>query len=154
MFLTAALLMATAGCAHLQAPESRVYVIAEDTQGVGDALGTGGSGDRDCQAEHEECFRRCWEKARPKYPHKHDGWYYERCTTDCREAFNQCEEEQERAGWEKARELKFTRIHEAIDWIKEHKAEVALGTVVVIAGVAFVLTTGGAGALILAPMAL
>jgi hypothetical protein len=43
---------------------------------------------------------------------------------------------------------------EAIDWIKEHKAEVALGTVVVVAGVAFVLTTGGSGVLILAPLAL
>jgi hypothetical protein len=31
---------------------------------------------------------------------------------------------------------------------------VALGTVVIIAGVAFIVTTGGAGALILAPLAL
>jgi hypothetical protein len=54
----------------------------------------------------------------------------------------------------KARELKFSRVDEAIEWIKSHKAEVALGTVVVIAGVAFVITTGGAGALILAPLAL
>ena len=52
------------------------------------------------------------------------------------------------------KELRFSRIHEAIDWIKEHKAEVALGSVVVVAGVAFVLTTGGSGALILAPLAL
>jgi hypothetical protein len=152
--LTAALAIAAVGCAHTQVPESRVYVIAEDIRGVGDSLGTGGSGGRDCQAEHEECFRRCWEKARPKYPHKRDGWYYERCTTDCREEFNKCEEEEEQAERERARELKFSRIHEAVDWIKEHKAEVALGTVVVVAGVAFVLTTGGSGALILAPLAL
>jgi hypothetical protein len=45
-------------------------------------------------------------------------------------------------------------VNEAIVWIREHKAEVALGTVVIVAGVAFVLTTGGSGALILAPLAL
>ena len=50
--------------------------------------------------------------------------------------------------------LKFSRVDEAIEWIRNHKAQVTLGTVVVIAGVAFVLTTGGSGALILAPLAL
>ncbi|HEX8699039.1 MAG TPA: hypothetical protein VF815_09410, partial [Myxococcaceae bacterium] len=54
----------------------------------------------------------------------------------------------------KTRRLKFSRVDEAIEWITNHKAEVALGTVVVIAGVAFVITTGGTGALILAPLAL
>jgi hypothetical protein len=43
---------------------------------------------------------------------------------------------------------------DAIEWIRNHKAQVALGTVVVIAGVAFVITTGGSGALILAPLVL
>lgn len=45
-------------------------------------------------------------------------------------------------------------MDDAIDWLRNHKAEVALGTVVIVAGVAFVLTTGGSGALILAPLAL
>jgi hypothetical protein len=45
-------------------------------------------------------------------------------------------------------------MDEALDWLKSHKTEVALGTVVIVAGVAFVLTTGGSGALILAPLAL
>jgi peptide subunit release factor 1 (eRF1) len=60
----------------------------------------------------------------------------------------------EKANEKKARELKFSRVDDAIEWIREHKTEVALGTVVIIAGVAFVITTGGAGALILAPLAL
>jgi hypothetical protein len=60
----------------------------------------------------------------------------------------------EKANEQKARDLKFSRIDEAIEWIRNHKAQVALGTVVVIAGVAFVITTGGSGALILAPLAL
>ncbi|MFY0574845.1 hypothetical protein ACN28S_11185 [Cystobacter fuscus] len=45
-------------------------------------------------------------------------------------------------------------MDEAIDWIKNHKAEVAIGTIVIVAGVAFVLSTGGFGTLILAPLAL
>jgi hypothetical protein len=60
----------------------------------------------------------------------------------------------EKANEKKAKELKFSRVDDAIEWIREHKAEVALGTVVIIAGVAFVVTTGGTGALILAPLAL
>ncbi len=62
----------------------------------------------------------------------------------------ECEKENEK----KAKELKFSRVEGAVGWIRTHKAEVALGTVVIIAGVAFVITTGGSGALILAPLAL
>jgi hypothetical protein len=68
--------------------------------------------------------------------------------------FNRCEEEQEEAAREGAKKLEFSRIDEAIEWLKAHKAEVALGTVVVVAGTAFVLATGGSGALILVPLAL
>ncbi|OJH37812.1 hypothetical protein [Cystobacter ferrugineus] len=60
----------------------------------------------------------------------------------------ECEKENE-----KAKGLKFSRVEDAVGWIRTHKAEVALGTVVIIAGVAFVITTGGSGALILAPLA-
>jgi hypothetical protein len=51
-------------------------------------------------------------------------------------------------------ELHFPDIDVALDWLRSHKAEVAIGTVVVVTGVAFVVATGGAGALILAPLAL
>lgn len=154
LVLMLAVAMASVGCALSQRPAPRVYVISENAQGVGAALATGGAGVRDCQAEHEACFRRCWEQTRPKYPYKHDESYYKHCTTLCREEFNRCEEEQERESGQRATELKFSRVEQAIEWLRTHKAEVALGTVVVIAGVAFVVTTGGAGALILAPLAL
>ncbi|MFP2925360.1 hypothetical protein ACLESO_09100 [Pyxidicoccus sp. 3LG] len=62
-------------------------------------------------------------------------------------------DEQEESA-EGAEKLEFSRIDQAIEWIKTHKAEVALGTVVIIAGAAFIITTGGSGALILAPLAL
>ncbi|NNB90825.1 hypothetical protein HJC10_31735 [Corallococcus exiguus] len=54
----------------------------------------------------------------------------------------------------KGSELRFSNLDGALDWLRTHRTEVAIGTVVVIAGVAFVVATGGSGALILAPLAL
>jgi hypothetical protein len=143
--------LASVGCAHSQRPERRVYVISEDASGVGTALGTGGSGFRNCDTEQNQCYEECWNADPLPYPHtERDGWYRQYCTSECLKLFMECEKENEK----KARELKFSRVDDAIGWIKSHKAEVALGTIVIIAGVAFVITTGGSGALILAPLAL
>ncbi len=151
--LVMAWMMAGLGCAHAYRPESRIHVVSESTEGVGSALGRGGSGDRDCDHEFKLCMKRCWDKRYP-WPHnkQQSGWYYERCEQDCNKSYKECEEEAERA--REQEKLKFSRMDEAIDWIQKHKAEVALGTVVIVAGVAFVLATGGAGALVLAPLAL
>jgi hypothetical protein len=160
LILLTAMAVSSIGCVHTQRPENKIHVISEDALGVGTTLGVGGTGGvggagvRDCQAEHEECFRKCWRKSRPPYPHKHDEWYYKRCTTDCLNAFNRCVDELEAEERERAKKLEFSRVDEAIEWIRNHKAEVVLGTIVIVAGAAFVLTTGGSGALILAPLAL
>ena len=153
--LVAALAMAGVGCAHAQRPESRAYVVAESAEGTGSALGRGGAGGYDCNEEFKECMKRCWDKRYP-WPHNkpQSGWYYERCEQACNKEFNECEEEKEREQAERQEKLKFSRMDEAIAWLRDHKAEVALGTVVVVAGVAFVLTTGGAGVLLLVPLAL
>lgn len=149
--LVVAVVMASLGCAHSQRPESRIYVISEDARGVGTALGIGGSGFRNCDAEHNECYDDCWNTEPLPYPQtKQDGWLRRHCTSKCLKVYMECE----KANEQKARELKFSRVDEAIEWIRNHKAQVALGTVVVIAGVAFVITTGGSGALVLAPLAL
>lgn len=150
-----AMAMACAGCAHVQRPESRIYVISESAEGVGASLASGGAG-HDCQKEHEECVGRCWNKKNWPYPHNKEqsGWYLERCEHDCREEFVKCEAEQEEAARQRGQKLEFSGMNEAVEWIREHKAEVAIGTVVVVAGVSFVLATGGAGALVLAPLAL
>jgi hypothetical protein len=148
--------MADVGCAHAQRPESRIYVVSEDMEGVGAALGSGGAGDDVCQKELEMCMKSCWEKHQWPYPHNKQqaGWYYKRCTADCNRKFKECEEEYEEAARERAKKIEFSRMGEALEWLRGHKAEVALGTVVIVAGVAFILTTGGSGALILAPLAL
>jgi hypothetical protein len=153
--LLTAVAMANVGCAHTQQPERKVYVISEDAEGVGRALATGGGG-HDCQEEHEECVKKCWNKKNWPYPHnkRQSGWYLERCEHDCRIEFNKCEEEQEEAARERAKKVEFSRMDEAIEWLKAHKAEIALGTMVIVAGVVFILVTGGSGALLLVPLAL
>lgn len=53
-----------------------------------------------------------------------------------------------------APKLTFTSMGSALNWLGAHKTELIIGTVVVVAGVSFVIATGGSGALILAPAAL
>ncbi len=87
------------GCAHVLYPESRIYVISENSEGVGTALGSGGAGDDICQEALEKCMKLCWQKHQWPYPHnkKQSGWYYKRCTADCNKEFVECEEEYEEA---------------------------------------------------------
>lgn len=153
--LLAVMALGGAGCTHVQRPESRSYFVSESTEGVGTALGSGGAGGHDCQKEHEECVALCWKNRYP-WPHnpQQSGWYYKRCVSDCRAQYNECVEEQEKVEREREEKLKFSRMEQAIEWIREHKAEVAIGTVVIVGGAVFVLSTGGSGALILAPLAL
>ncbi|PTL84123.1 hypothetical protein [Vitiosangium sp. GDMCC 1.1324] len=148
LVLLTAVAMASLGCAHTQQPERKVYVISEDVSGIG------GSGGHDCDAEHNECFDRCWNKAPPiSSIKKGSGPHHEYCTKLCREEYMECIEEQEQLEREKKnKNLNFSNIDAALDWLRAHKAEVALGTVVVVAGVAFVVATGGSDALILAPL--
>ncbi|HLM43630.1 MAG TPA: hypothetical protein VK458_07170, partial [Myxococcaceae bacterium] len=81
----------------------------------------------------------------------------EECTKTCREVFNECVkelEERERQESQK-KALHFPTVNAAIDWIREHKTEVAVGTVVVVAGVIaapYVVAIAAGGALVLAPL--
>lgn len=152
IILVAITLLAGGGCAHERRPAHRIHVVSEDARGIGASLGTGGSGLRNCDEEHVKCFDECWNSNPLPWPHtRRDGWFHEYCTKECRKQYIECEKANEKAREEK--QLKFSRIDEAIDWIKNHKDEVALGMVVVIGGVSFVIAIGGGGALILAPLA-
>ncbi|WNG42610.1 hypothetical protein F0U61_52710 [Archangium violaceum] len=52
--------------------------------------------------------------------------------------------------------MKFPVVDEAVAWLKRHREELLVGTVVVIAGVTFVVVVAGSGgtALVLAPAVL
>ncbi|WP_233597319.1 MULTISPECIES: hypothetical protein [unclassified Corallococcus] len=138
------------GCSHAQKPERRVYLIAEDAGGVG------GAGGRDCDAEHVACFDRCWNTAPPLTSIKWgSGKHHEYCTEECRARYMDCIEDVARASRKSdVSELRFSNLDGALNWLRTHRTELVIGTVVIIGGVAFVVATGGTGALILAPLAL
>jgi hypothetical protein len=104
-------------------------------------------GARDCDQEHIECFRRCWN-SQPPYPiTRGDKGHDKYCTRICREAYMECLKETE------ARPLAFPDMKTAWDWIERHKEELVVGgTIVLVAGVAFVVISGGAGAVVLVPL--
>jgi hypothetical protein len=147
LFLSVAL--ATLGCSHAHPKVARqIHVISDEAPGIG------GSSEHDCGQEQVDCFEKCWNASDRPYPHiKRDEWYYKYCTKKCREEYLACIEEREKAA-QKAPALTFTRMDSALNWLQEHKTELIIGTVVLVAGVAFVIALGGTGALLLVPAAL
>lgn len=158
LLLTVAL--TSAGCAHTQQPERRSYVIDEDASGVGSNTesGTGGSGaDAYCNEIQKQCFTKCWRR-KPEIQSipKGSGSHYEYCTTRCRKEFDKCTEEQAELERQESqrKELHFPTIDAALVWLREHKTEVAIGTVVIVAGAVaapYAIAVMG-GALVLAPL--
>ena len=61
---------------------------------------------------------------------------------------------QGRGEWAEQYTAQFDAVAPAVDWIKEHRTELVVGTVVVIAGVAFAVVIAGSGgaALTLVPL--
>jgi hypothetical protein len=52
-----------------------------------------------------------------------------------------------------AQPLTFSDMKTAQDWLNRNKAEVLVGSIVLVAGAAFVIGTAGAGVLVLIPLA-
>ncbi|WP_224365468.1 hypothetical protein [Hyalangium versicolor] len=117
-----------------------------------------------CDGRHDQCVRDCLNSSRPfvighrKYMDTQAqpwriarGWW---CRTNCMEAAIDCKKG--RGEWADEFAAEFDAIDPAVDWIKKHRTELAVGAVVVIAGVAFaVVVVGSAGAaLVLAPLIL
>jgi len=103
---------------------------------------------RDCDAEHKECFEDCWNSP-PPYSHipPQKAQHYQHCTSLCLKRYMECCKQQ------RMRPHSFPEMQTALDWLREHKTEVAVGSVVIVAGVAFIVATGGAGGLVLLPLA-
>jgi len=114
-----------------------------------------------CTGRYDQCMEDCPKSSRPVVVNGHQytdtkirpwrvvrGWW---CQTYCLEASVACKKG--RGEWAAEFDAKFDSIDPAVDWIKRHGTELVVGTVVVIAGVAFVVVVVGTGgaALILAP---
>jgi hypothetical protein len=52
-----------------------------------------------------------------------------------------------------AQPLMFPDLKTAREWLEEHKTEVLVGSIVLVAGAVFVVGTAGAGVLVLVPLA-
>jgi hypothetical protein len=66
------------------------------------------------------------------------------CRDRCRPAYNDCCRLRDQA-----ETLKFPTDDQAVNWLKQHREELVAGTVVVIAGVTFIVVVGGSGGLAL-----
>ena len=100
---------------------------------------------RDCDQEQIECFRRCWN-AEPPWPiERGRRGHYLYCQSKCLAEYMACIGEQ-------AAEKAFSTMADAMEWLANHP-EVVVGTIVVVAGITFIVVIGGAGGLVLVPAA-
>lgn len=108
---------------------------------------------RDCHAEYLECIEECMRRPLPRgYGHitagRGLGGKEEYCRGRCRQPYMDCEELQ------RLKPQEFSAWDGAVDWLKRNHRSVLIGSVVVIAGVAFVVVSAGTGVVILAPAVL
>lgn len=109
---------------------------------------------RDCDEENRECYRECMSRPLPRgYGHmtsgrRGKGPKADYCTERCMQPYRDCQE------LERLRPQEFTAVDAAMDWLKRNRREVLVGSVVVIAGVVFVVASMGAGLVILVPAVL
>lgn len=76
------------------------------------------------------------------------GGKEEFCVDRCRQSYQDCVE------LEKLKPQEFRSVDVALDWLKRHRSAILVGSVIVIAGVVFVVVSAGAGLVILAPAVL
>ena len=106
---------------------------------------------RDCEAERDECEDMCKASLKgPNWTHASAGSKDAMCRDRCRPAYLDCSRLKELAEAGKLR-VSFPDVGNAVDWLKQHHRELLVGSVVVIAGVAFIVASGGGGILVLAP---
>lgn len=115
-----------------------------------------------CDGRHDQCVQDCLRSARPfavghrKYTDtKAQPWRIARswwCPRNCLEVAIACKKG--RGEWAEQYAAEFNAIDPAIDWIKKHREELAVGAVVVVASVAFAVVVAGSGgaALVLVPL--
>jgi hypothetical protein len=105
---------------------------------------------RDCDEENRECIRECMSRPLPRgYGHITSngtrGGKLAYCSDRCLQPYRDCQE------LERLRPQEFTAVDPAIDWLKRNHKGILVGSVIVIAGVAFIAVSAGVGIVILAP---
>ncbi|WP_395837700.1 hypothetical protein [Archangium violaceum] len=151
-----------------ESPDGQVthdWRLAEDVdlsgyKSTSSARGTSGrivrvaSYSRDCDEENRQCIKMCMSRPLPRgFGHttsrgRGKGGKEEWCSKQCWQPYRDCQELEGR------QLLEFSAMDEAVDWLKRNHEMILVGSIVVIAGVAFVTVSAGAGLVILAPAAL
>lgn len=109
---------------------------------------------RDCDKEFTDCISMCVRSLTGEaWSHATRRSKEEICRGRCFPAYRDCCARREMAEREPVR---FEAIDAAVDWVKRNSTELVVGTVVIIAGVTFVVVVAGTGgtALLLAPAVL
>jgi hypothetical protein len=106
---------------------------------------------RDCDEERIACEKMCVAGLQGEnWTHMSTGAKKKHCIRVCMQPYLDCSRLKELA---EGGTVKFRAIDQAVDWVKQNREQLMVGTVVVIAGVAFVVVTGGSGGfLLLAPV--
>ncbi|MET0406079.1 MAG: hypothetical protein ABW123_26920 [Cystobacter sp.] len=115
-----------------------------------------------CEGRRAQCEQSCLTSGRPFAIGRRQyidtkgqpwrvarGWW---CPENCMDAFVECTKG--RGEWADEYAAEFDAVDPASDWLKKHRMEIAVGTVVVIAGVSFAVVVAGSGGavLVLAPL--
>jgi hypothetical protein len=106
---------------------------------------------RDCDQEHMDCFQDCMRRRLPSHLNhlkRGDGSKGSYCAGKCLKEYQDCLKSQS------AQPLEFHAMEGAVEWLKRNRKELLVGTMVIIAGVAFVTLSAGAGVVVLAPVVL
>lgn len=140
-----------------------MYVISEDASGVGSNLekGTGGAGaEAYCNELQKQCYKVC-RRRKPEITSipKGSAQHVEHCNDKCLKEFMVCVKRMEELESQEShkQEFYFPSIDTALAWLDKHKAEVAIGAVVVVGAVVaapYVVAVGAGGSLLLVSTAL
>lgn len=130
------------------------YRYPSSTQGPSGHIVLVSGHQRDCHAEFNACVAMCMNRPLPRgFGHitvggRGKGGKEKWCRDQCWQAYLDCEELQGR------RPQEFSAVDEATDWLKRNPQALLVGSIVVIAGVAFVAVSASAGLVVLAPAVL
>ncbi len=103
---------------------------------------------RDCHEELNNCIDTCMDRPLSEdYSHMSRGAKHGYCKEGCWQPYLDCEELQGR------RPLEFSATARAVDWLKRNRTEVLVGSIVVVAGVVFVVAFPPGALIALIPLA-
>lgn len=104
---------------------------------------------RDCEEERDACESMCLAGLKGRnWSHMSVGSKKEHCRRVCVQPYLDCSGLRELA---EGKAMEFHSMDAAVGWMKQNSEELLAGTVIVIAGVAFVAVVGGIGVLLLVP---